>query len=609
MSLQVWLPLTKDLRNQGLSDVTVTNNGATFNSAGKLGGCYNFTNQNIVIPSTNFKSEFINNQASLTAWVKVATSHNAYAQALVLGTQGTSWNNILFGIDINGSGIPIANASTGSAYTNLSFGTAIKDGTWHHVAYTYNAGIMKVYLDGVQKATTTTSNTPAWTSSTNLYIGGNSGGEKFQNGDSMNDVRVYSHCLSQMEIKELSKGLILHYKLKGYGQKNLWRNGSCQKDLTGMAQSTVGFTITTKDGYNCAHISGQLNKTGYLAIPDSMLPEAGAWYTISADMCAENIVKGTTNPYIGLYFSGDYLNTDNTGGWYGGSSYSGDGKADNHTFVDTYNNDGWHRVSCTVQYLHGGSEYKKGAFRMGYVYARDFTGDLYVKNIKFEKGKIPTPWCPCSSDDEYSALNFDTRIELDCSGFGYNSIFNQSFTVNSNGGGRYVTSIFFVAYNTPKTELITTSFLSSLTNCTISWWEYCTSSGNTLLFTGDTTSKYIAAGSTTNRLYDQQIGTSGIIMYKDGVEVSTTQGSTVYHPNVFHTLNEWHHFVMTGVNLSEWTQFRINSYSSSWPLNAYVSDLRIYATVLSASDVLELYKSSAYVDNKGNIYGYEVIEV
>ena len=42
MSLQVWLPLTKDLRNQGLANVTVTNNGATFNSEGKLGGCYSF---------------------------------------------------------------------------------------------------------------------------------------------------------------------------------------------------------------------------------------------------------------------------------------------------------------------------------------------------------------------------------------------------------------------------------------------------------------------------------------------------------------------------------------------------------------------------------------
>ena len=45
MALQVWLPLTKDLRNQGINGATVINNGATYSSTGgKLGGCYNFAN-------------------------------------------------------------------------------------------------------------------------------------------------------------------------------------------------------------------------------------------------------------------------------------------------------------------------------------------------------------------------------------------------------------------------------------------------------------------------------------------------------------------------------------------------------------------------------------
>ena len=41
MALQVWLPLTKDLRNQGINNTTVTNTGATYAATeGKLGGCY-----------------------------------------------------------------------------------------------------------------------------------------------------------------------------------------------------------------------------------------------------------------------------------------------------------------------------------------------------------------------------------------------------------------------------------------------------------------------------------------------------------------------------------------------------------------------------------------
>lgn len=37
MALQIWLPLTGDLHNQGLNQITVTNNEATANDNGKIG--------------------------------------------------------------------------------------------------------------------------------------------------------------------------------------------------------------------------------------------------------------------------------------------------------------------------------------------------------------------------------------------------------------------------------------------------------------------------------------------------------------------------------------------------------------------------------------------
>ena len=58
MALQVWLPLTGDLTQQGLSGVEVTNNGAVVNNEGKLGKCYLFSNStssisipNMILPS------------------------------------------------------------------------------------------------------------------------------------------------------------------------------------------------------------------------------------------------------------------------------------------------------------------------------------------------------------------------------------------------------------------------------------------------------------------------------------------------------------------------------------------------------------------------------
>ena len=81
MALQIWLPMTKDLRNQGLSNVTVINNEATFNSAGKLGGCYSFptAGSNLSIPSNTMSSFTVSNGCSLAFWIKLNTWYSSYA--------------------------------------------------------------------------------------------------------------------------------------------------------------------------------------------------------------------------------------------------------------------------------------------------------------------------------------------------------------------------------------------------------------------------------------------------------------------------------------------------------------------------------------------------
>jgi hypothetical protein len=42
--------------------------------------------------------------------------------------------------------------------------------------------------------------------------------------------------------------------------------------------------------------------------------------------------------------------------------------------------------------------------------------------------------------------------------------------------------------------------------------------------------------------------------------------------------------------MTNWTKFWIDNYSSSWPTQAYLSDLRIYNSLLTDAEVLELYK-------------------
>ena len=54
---------------------------------------------------------------------------------------------------------------------------------------------------------------------TNLYIGKRGGDTGYYSGK-LNDVRIYDHCLSDKEVEEISKGLVLHYKLDGNGKGN-----------------------------------------------------------------------------------------------------------------------------------------------------------------------------------------------------------------------------------------------------------------------------------------------------------------------------------------------------------------------------------------------------
>jgi hypothetical protein len=70
MSLQIWMPLNGHLKNFGLSNVTITNHGATANSDGKTGSCYYFDGTDdyieISIPSTITSLK----NTSLAMWVK-----------------------------------------------------------------------------------------------------------------------------------------------------------------------------------------------------------------------------------------------------------------------------------------------------------------------------------------------------------------------------------------------------------------------------------------------------------------------------------------------------------------------------------------------------------
>ena len=563
MALQVWLPLTKDLRNQGLSNVTVTNNGATYNSAGKLGGCYYFNGSSRIQISLPSSMTTIKN-TSVAAWVKSTgstvalggISHNStpdyYMPSCTLYTTG--WQT-----------------GTGSGWAYINGGSIANTSVWHHVCCTISDTDVTTYLDGVQVATKTLA---AW-GMTSFDLGSGHfieigsdypGGDEFLTGY-VNDFRVYNHCLSPMEVKELSKGLVLHYPLSDNSIQSLDNcyayprfetsnsNGGWSHWGSSGHVGTYGQTTDTNYIFRSGQTYAHWVADGSSATKDYLLYQEPAFdggLRSLVAICKEENSRPITNNIC-------YATWNARNGGVVNNSW---------TSIESLG-DGFYLCKCEGISQDGSNDLVGIYIKPGY--------KVYFSEVYLENGRN------ISSD-----IFFPSTILYDCSGYCYNSILNTSTTVTSDTP-KYNVSSFFGAYNTPNAIVIDAAILCpALSNCTIAWWQKSTTA-NTLLFTGQTTSYYIAA-SNANNYYHGSAGSP--TMYRDGV-AGTYQNTT----------GVWHHYVLTGVNLSSWTALKLNSYSSGWPLNGYVSDLRIYATALSADDVKSLYQNSAYIDSNGNIYG------
>lgn len=169
----------------------------------------------------------------------------------------------------------------------------------------------------------------------------------------------------------------------GGSGRNLLLNSSFESDFTNWYGS--GHTITKLDGYRCVKFSGKLGKAK--EIHQNILPRiknnASTHYTVSAWVNMVNYNAGTTSPYVSLYFSGTY-GSPNT--WIGAITVAG------NPFISARNNKGWTYMTWTVKF-------KQILTAMSFmVLCRDFTGDVYVRDLKIEEGDVATPWSLAPED-------------------------------------------------------------------------------------------------------------------------------------------------------------------------------------------------------------------
>jgi hypothetical protein len=130
------------------------------------------------------------------------TSFHTIAAEFYNLTNDRAWNLIVY----NGGGIQLDTSINGSAIDSQYAQGLLAANTWTHLCFTYNAGTIKFYLNGLLDSTRTSSTTSLYNGTAPFTIGAfNPAGELSLNGR-LADVRVYSSVKSAAEVLAIKRG-------------------------------------------------------------------------------------------------------------------------------------------------------------------------------------------------------------------------------------------------------------------------------------------------------------------------------------------------------------------------------------------------------------------
>lgn len=535
MALQVWLPLNKqnDARNQGLSNAVASN--LSYSASGKLGGCY-AANGTIC----NWGSGHTSNGVTVAFWHKWQ------------GAVPTGWVITLQFPYSDGDRryyLATNNGHFYPAYREAGYETKFTlDDKWHHItmAVSDDGTSLSIYIDGILDG--------AIMDRSGFQLGG----DLYMGQCYINDLRIYDHCLSPKEVKEIAKGLVLHYPL----------NDAYVEGTTNLVTSITKGGQTTVNGYEVT--TSGVSKDTYFTLNLSEKIVAGNTYTIS---CRNNFDTG-------LYWDfpiGSQANQTLT--WRITPGYSF------YTFVANSGNSYWDKNTCFMDDLSGTARNAGKSFKMW--------------DWQIEKKDHATPFV------------IGTRNETtvyDCSGYQNNGTISRALNCSADSP-RYKISTHFTSSIPSRINLPSDmSCLSGNNEQTLSCWVKSSGLGSGMIQSGlislgygNTlfldTSDYcyrIDNGSSLDAVRANQNPHDGnwhlvTATYKSGVASIYIDG--VLKNSVSRIFSN--RYINNGGNC---IGTEVNN-SPIYNLNGDISDIRMYTTALSADDIGELYNTSCIVNS------------
>lgn len=248
MALRIWLPLNGNIENRGLSG-PASSEGTIVYGDGKVGGKALYmesavTTNGIYAPKQE-KQVF-----TVSIWFK-APGYTGTRRDLC--NEGRDYTTYGWRISLNSNTNQIVmRISTLDIYTHN-----FTPNTWYHVAISKDENaIARFYVNG--ELVSTQSNCPDLNySESNGYVNVGRMGYSTNNNKIyaytgyLNDFRYYDEALSQKQIKEISKGLVAHYKLDTpWSINNLVRNSTYNVYNNYSSSGTTGTIVKLNERYN-----------------------------------------------------------------------------------------------------------------------------------------------------------------------------------------------------------------------------------------------------------------------------------------------------------------------------------------------------------------------
>src|SRR2546423_8095254 len=189
-----WWKAEGDANDSQDSNNGTLQSGVTF-AAGEVGQAFSFDGTGGVrVPDANNLE--VTTEFTLDAWVNAADlSDLPLIFSKFVGGNGS------YELELDDDGRVRSNVSgDGTSYDSLISGPGVvTTGPWYHVATTFNNGDWKIYVNGVQVASKTSSITSAFAGTANLLIGRDVGTTHIMNG-LIDEAEVFNRALTGAEI-------------------------------------------------------------------------------------------------------------------------------------------------------------------------------------------------------------------------------------------------------------------------------------------------------------------------------------------------------------------------------------------------------------------------